>query len=280
MLKVEDKARYLYDDRDEGEQEGDLFDEAREELRRYLTPDLARDIDPTHPNFNPNWGNYLLVLGQASSWDGQVAGIRLMASPDDAIYGMGGDVTVDSITDVNGLLVVSGSHHDGRSSIELMQLTDAGQALVEECEVDGSWYVPDDGIEVLGETYKDCDMSEVLLRVWNAAMAGDESLAALPRYAQAQWGSAAEEKVVELPGATTGIRLSMTDRGWEARFDDEWDTRAPMKRFGSLEEAVEWVNANEAELTALRLPVEEVSQTAEVIGREAENSAPNDERGM
>jgi hypothetical protein len=280
MLRIEDKARHIYDGRDADDVEGDLFDEAREELRRYLTPDPTRDLDPAHPNLNPNYGNYLLVLGQASSWLGPVAGIRLMSSLDDAIYGMGGDVTVEAVADVNGLLVVDGSHHDGSASIEVMQLTDAGQALVEECELDGGWYVPDDGIEVLGETYKDCDMSEVLLRIWNAAMAGDESLAALPRFAQAQWGAAAEEKVVELPGATTDIRLSRTEGRWEARFDDEWDTYAPLERFGSLEQAVKWANANNAELATLRPPEEEASPTAEVIGREAEKTAPSDERGM
>ena len=279
MLRIEDKARHIYDGW-EADVEGDLFDEAREELRRYLTPDPTRDISPAHPNLNPNYGNYLLVLGQAGSWDGQVSGIRLMASLDDAIYGMGSSVTVEDIADVSGLLVVDGAHHDGSAAIEVMQLTDEGQALVEECEVDGSWYVPDEGIEVLGETYEDCDMSKVLMRIWNAAVAGDESLAALPRFAQTQWGCAAEEKVVELPRATTGIRLSRTEGRWEARFDDEWDTRAPLERFDNLEEAVKWVNANEAKLAALRPPEEEASLTAEVIGREAEKTAPSDERGM
>lgn len=88
---------------------------------------------------NPNEGNHLIVKGSVGRWDGPKRGMAVYKNVADALdcsssrFGLGNvfaDCEIDKIFDVNGHLHVSGHHHDGAVSVEVRQLTAAGETLL------------------------------------------------------------------------------------------------------------------------------------------------------
>lgn len=88
-------------------------------------------------------GNRLLVRGTVGLWDGAVSGFTpyddLKSALDTSSSRFGGhnvmaDCEIDMIWENDGSLFVSGFHHDGRTTIEVRQLSDAGQAALEAVE--------------------------------------------------------------------------------------------------------------------------------------------------
>ena len=156
---------------------------------------------------NPNRGNDLIVMGSIGRWDGTPGGFAVAATLEEAIDGMGRDVEVRRVTDINGRLRVEGAHHDGYASIEVMQATDAGQRVIDEMSFDGDYYVPDEGIELFGETYRDCPAADVLGRMFTEAASGHGTYAERPRVMERLWGCPEEQYEVKVPNGRDVVRI-------------------------------------------------------------------------
>ena len=173
---------------------------------------------------NPNRGNDLIVMGSIGRWDGASGGFAVAGTLEEAIDGMGRDVEVRRVTDVNGRLLVEGAHHDGYASIEVMQATGAGQRVIDEMSLDGGHYVLDEGIELFGETYRDCPAGEVLGRMFNEAAEGHGTYAERPRVMERLYGCPEEQYEVKVPESRDVVRISTA--GPSARGEGyQWDVQ-------------------------------------------------------
>lgn len=71
------------------------------------------------------------------------------------------DCEIDGIWDENGSMFVTGAHHDGRACVEIRQLTDKGESLYSDFQMDGGFYLPEDGFETMGFVYREGDIEDV-----------------------------------------------------------------------------------------------------------------------
>ena len=140
-------------------------------------------------------GNHIIARGSIGRWDGVRHGMTpyddlkaaLDTSPSHSNTGnVFADCEIDKIWDENGRLFVTGAHHDGRVTVELRQLTDAGEEAlkaIEDVWANGEFIVA-------GKIYDGSPQSvcEAMNDLWS-----NPGLAPLPRYMEQAFGCPAEE---------------------------------------------------------------------------------------
>ena len=201
MKKIYDVSDYY------GDNKKRLLDSGREDLYQYQTGDYALEdeekideyvweylkpdeeqwaLDSLSDFFgetdngyveydNPQANNWLIVKGESKRWDGISAGYKVFETFAEIINfnrdGIFADCELDSITDDNGSLTITGQHHDGYVTIEVRQLTDQAQNLLtpkhggEVAFIDGDEIdiYPDETITYNGKTYDYLTNSRPLL---------------------------------------------------------------------------------------------------------------------
>ena len=176
----------------EAERDSSNFEIEFDALSKFL--DGEKSIMSSYEN--PDGGNRLMVRGSVGRWDGITHGFEfadgleaLVNSPDGPFK----DCDIDEIWDENGSLFITGTHHDGRATLEVRQLTDEGMEAVEEWE--DAW--SGDTYTIAGREFScpDDDL-DALPYIW------DSGLAAKPRYMELAFGCPAEE--FEQPGREQG----------------------------------------------------------------------------
>lgn len=103
---------------------------------------------------NPCGGNHILVSGSVGRW--------------------------------NGTLYLAGAHHDGRVSVEMRQLTDAGERLWGQLDYED--YLPLEGLTAMGKHYELGDENQFIHDLYNSP-----ELCAAPRYVEQSFGCPSEE---------------------------------------------------------------------------------------
>lgn len=172
------------------------YDELSEELDSLISffdEDCSSNISyGQYPN--PNMRNRVLVRGSAGRWDGTSHGISMYPDLAAALdtspnhYGKGNvfaDCEFRKIWDENGSLFINGAHHDGSVRVEVRQLSDEGEALIDEIEYEGGLLcIPDEGIDAMGRHYGEGSEDELIHDLWN-----DPSLCCIPRYVECRFGA-------------------------------------------------------------------------------------------
>lgn len=93
---------------------------------------------------NPNWGNTIVAGGAIGTWYGENTGFSTFRSMDDLMSGRDSPfkdcaLYTFSIDDEAGELNISAAHHDGGVSVDIRQLTSAGEEALEQFEeMDGT----------------------------------------------------------------------------------------------------------------------------------------------
>ena len=147
---------------------------------------------------NPIGGNRILVFADSTNYYFPASsGSKIFVYPDfdHAIdtspsrhrYGnVFADCEIDGIWDENGSLFVSGGHHDGHVTAEFRQLSDAGEALVDEIDYEGEFCIPEDGLDAMGRRYAEGQESEFFHDLWN-----DPQMCPPARYMEQSFGTPA-----------------------------------------------------------------------------------------
>ena len=92
----------------------------------YLRMCLDNDFDDFKINFKEELDNhYYVVTGTLGLWDGTHEGGKVIAGWYD-LMNLLEDCDYIKVVDDNGLLKVTGSHHDGTNYFEVKELTDKG----------------------------------------------------------------------------------------------------------------------------------------------------------
>lgn len=107
------------------------LEEELDGLKAYLSDDGESWL---HSAKSPTHGNRLVARGSIGRWDGTRHGFTVFDTLDDLLYGRHTpfkDCEIDSIEEEaeKGGLFIYGSHHDGSVSIEIRQLSEAGEAV-------------------------------------------------------------------------------------------------------------------------------------------------------
>lgn len=140
-------------------EQGDDFGEVSEYLGEFFGSGSVNRSEI----INENWGNSILVKGGNGLYDGLRSGITVYENFEEAIDTSpswhGGDnifadCEIDGVWDENGSLFLTGAHHDGRACVEMRQLTDKGERLYSDYQMDGGFYLPEDGVEAMGFVYR------------------------------------------------------------------------------------------------------------------------------
>lgn len=96
------------------------------------------------------------------------------------------DCEIQKVWDENGTLYLAGAHHDGRVSVEMRQLTDAGERLWGQLDYED--YLPLDGLTAMGKHYELGDENRFVHDLYNSP-----ELCAAPRYVEQSFGCPSEE---------------------------------------------------------------------------------------
>ena len=168
-----------------------------EEAIRMCDFDLEEELDALEKFFsgdrslrfgfnNPYGGNMLLVRGSAQTYFGTRRGLtaypdfRSAVDTSPSHFDLGNifsDCELDKIWQEDGSLFVTGCHHDGRVTVEVRQLTDAGQALVDSLLIDEtgfghgsckSLYLPEEEVEAFGGRFSEGQEDEFMRALWEA----------------------------------------------------------------------------------------------------------------
>lgn len=144
---------------------------------------------------NPYGGNHILVSGSVGRWNGTSTGIAVYKDFDAATdcspsrFGQGNvfaDCEIQKVWDENGTLYLAGAHHDGRVSVEMRQLTDAGERLWGQLDYED--YLPLEGLTAMGKHYELGDENQFIHDLYNSP-----ELCAAPRYVEQSFGCPSEE---------------------------------------------------------------------------------------
>lgn len=205
-------------------EQGDDFGEVSKYLGEFFGSGSVNQSE----KINDSWGNSILVKGSNGLYNGPRGGITVYENFEDAVDTSpnwhGGDnifadCEIDGIWDENGSLFVTGAHHDGRALVEMRQLTDKGEDLYSGFQMDGGFYLPEDGFETMGFVYREGDENAFIHDLWD-----NPEMCSKPFYAEKALAYPAEEYIMEHDGVTTEFQITEVkedsfayDQG--ARFD-------------------------------------------------------------
>ena len=217
--ELEAKQRVVFD-----AEQGDDFGDVSQYLGEFFDSGSVNQSG----KINDCWGNSILVKGSNGRYDGPRGGITVNENFEDAAdtspnwYGRDNifaDCEIDGIWDENGSLFVTGAHHDGRALVEMRQLTDKGEDLYSGFQMDGGFYLPEDGFETMWFVYREGDENAFIHDLWD-----NPEMCSKPRYAEKALGYPVEEYIMEHDGVKTEFQISEVkedsfayDQG--ARFD-------------------------------------------------------------
>lgn len=205
--KFEAKQRFEFD----AEQGADFG-----EVSKYLGEFFGSGSVNQSEKINDGWGNSILVKGGNGRYDGPRGGITVYENFEDAVDTSpswhGGDnifadCEIDGIWDENGSLFVTGAHHDGRAFVEMRQLTDEGEGLYSDYQMDGGFYLPEDGVEAMGFVYREGDENAFIHDLWD-----NPEMCSKPRFAEKVSGFPTEEYIMEHDGVKTEFQISEIKR--------------------------------------------------------------------
>lgn len=205
-------------------EQGDDFGEVSKYLGEFFGSGSVNQSE----KINDGWGNSILVKGSNGLYNGPRGGITVYENFEDAVDTSpnwhGGDnifadCEIDGIWDENGSLFVTGAHHDGRALVEMRQLTDKGEDLYSGFQMDGGFYLPEDGFETMGFVYREGDENAFIHDLWD-----NPEMCSKPFYAEKALAYPAEEYIMEHDGVKTEFQITEVkedsfayDQG--ARFD-------------------------------------------------------------
>lgn len=203
---------------------GDDYREVHEQLGKFFGIGRVNQFGI----INDSWGNSILVKGSNGLYNGPRGGITVYDNFEKAVDTSeswhGGDnifadCEIDGMWDENGSLFVTGAHHDGRACVEMRQLTDMGEELYSEFQMDGGFYLPEAGFETMGFVYREGDESAFIHDLWD-----NPEMCSHPRFAEKALGYPAEEYTMDHEGVKTEFQISKVKEGsfaYEqgARFD-------------------------------------------------------------
>lgn len=205
--ELEPKQRTVFD-----AEQGDDFGEVSKYLGEFFGSGSVNQSE----KINDSWGNSVLVKGGNGRYDGPRSGITVYENFEDATdtspnwYGRDNifaDCEIDGIWDENGSLFVTGAHHDGRALVEMRQLTDKGEDLYSGFQMDGGFYLPEDGFETMGFVYREGDENAFIHDLWD-----NPEMCSKPRWAEKVDGFPAEEYIMEHDGVKTEFQISEVKR--------------------------------------------------------------------
>lgn len=216
---LEARQRFEFD-----AEQGDDFGEVSEYLGEFFGSGSVNRSEI----INESWGNSILVKGNNGLYDGSCSGITVYENFEEAIDTSpswhGGDnifadCEIDGVWDENGSLFLTGAHHDGRACVEMRQLTDKGERLYSDYQMDGGFYLPEDGVEAMGFVYREGDENAFIHDLWD-----NPEMCSKPRFAEKVGGSPAEEYIMEHDGVKTEFQITEVKQGsfaydQGARFD-------------------------------------------------------------
>lgn len=203
---------------------GDDYREVHEQLGKFFGTGRVNQSGI----INDSWGNSILVKGSNGLYNGPRGGITVYENFEKAVDTSeswhGGDnifadCEIDGMWDENGSLFVTGAHHDGRACVEMRQLTDMGEELYSEFQMDGGFYLPEAGFETMGFVYREGDENAFIHDLWD-----NPEMCSHPRFAEKALGYPAEEYTMDHEGVKTEFQISEVKEGsfaYEqgARFD-------------------------------------------------------------
>lgn len=193
-------------------EQGDDFGEVSKYLGEFFNSGSVNQSE----KINDSWGNSILVKGGNGRYDGPRGGITVYENFEEAVDTSpswhGGDnifadCEIDEIWDENGSLFVTGAHHDGRACVEMRQLTDKGESLYSDFQMDGGFYLPEDGFETMGFVYREGDENAFIHDLWD-----NPEMCSKPRYAEKSLGCPAEEYIMEHDGVKTEFQITEVKR--------------------------------------------------------------------
>lgn len=216
---LEARQRFEFD-----AEQGDDFGEVSEYLGEFFGSGSVNRSE----KINESWGNSILVKGGNGLYDGPRSGITVYENFEEAIdtspswHGWDNvfaDCEIDGIWDENGSLFLTGAHHDGRACVEMRQLTDKGESLYSDYQMDGGFYLPEDGVEAMGFVYKEGDENAFVHGLWD-----NPEMCSKPRWAEKVGGFPTEEYIMEHDGVKTEFQITEMKEGsfaydQGARFD-------------------------------------------------------------
>ena len=151
---TEDEVREDFTDDEIFNHQMEMKDFDYEEEMRALAAFFNGEKSDMSDFVNPYGGNHILVSGSVGRW--------------------------------NGTLYLAGAHHDGRVSVEMLQLTDAGEHLWGQLDYED--YLPLEGLTAMGKHYELGDENRFVHDLYNSP-----ELCAAPRYVEQSFGCPSEE---------------------------------------------------------------------------------------
>lgn len=217
--EIEPKHRTVFN-----AEQGDDFGEVSKYLGEFFGTGRVNQSEKV----NDSWGNSILVKDGNGRYDGPHGGITIYENFEEAVdtseswHGRDNifaDCEIDGVWDESGSLFLTGAHHDGRACVEMRQLTDKGESLYSDYQMDGGFYLPDDGVEAMGFVYKEGDENAFIHDLWD-----NPEMCSKPRWAEKVGGFPAEEYIMVHDDAKTEFQITEVkedsfayDQG--ARFD-------------------------------------------------------------
>lgn len=201
--ELEPKQRTVFDKMD-----GEDYCEVHEQLGKFFG---TGRVNPSG-KINDSWGNSILVKGSNGLYNGPRGGItiyenfELAVDTSESWHGgdnIFADCEIDGIWDENGSLFVTGAHHDGRALVEMRQLTDKGEDLYSGFQMDGGFYLPEDGFETMGFVYREGDENAFIHDLWD-----NPEMCSKPHFAEKVSGFPTEEYIMEHDGVKTEFQIS------------------------------------------------------------------------
>lgn len=175
----------------------------------------SRVYDRLAKFFAHGW-NPVLVKGGSGRYDGPNGGITVYEAFENAVNtspsrhqnNIPVDCKIDGIWDENGSLFLTGTHHDGRTLVEMRQLTDEGLSRYEAFLDDRDFlFLPWDGFETMGFVYREGDENAFIHDLWD-----NPEMCSKPRYAEKALGHPVEEYIMEHDGVRTEFQISEVKR--------------------------------------------------------------------
>lgn len=172
---TEDEVREDFTDDEIFNHQMEMKDFDYEEEMRALAAFFNGEKSDMSDFVNPYGGNHILVSGSVGRWNGTSTGIAVYKDFDAATdcspsrFGQGNvfaDCEIQKVWDENGTLYLAGAHHDGRISIEMRQLTDAGERLWGQLDYED--YLPLDGLTAMGKHYELGDENRFVHDLYNS----------------------------------------------------------------------------------------------------------------
>ena len=206
-VDLETKQRFEFD-----AEQGDDFGEVSKYLGEFFGSGSVNQSE----KINDSWGNSILVKGGNGRYDGPRGGITVYDNFEDAVdtspswhggNNIFADCEIDSIWDENGSLFLTGAHHDGRALVEMRQLTDKGERLYSDYQMDGGFYLPEDGVEAMGFVYREGDENAFIHDLWD-----NPEMCSKPKWAEKVGGFPPEEYIMNHNGVKTEFQISEIKR--------------------------------------------------------------------